>query len=30
VVEEYVDAGASARPADRDGLKTMLVPLADD
>jgi site-specific DNA recombinase len=29
VVEEYVDAGASSRSADRDGLKAMLAPLAD-
>jgi site-specific DNA recombinase len=29
VVEEYVDAGASARSADRDGLKAMLARLAD-
>jgi site-specific DNA recombinase len=29
VVEEYVDAGASARSADRDGLQRMLLRLAD-
>lgn len=29
VVEEYVDAGASARSADRDGLQAMLARLAD-
>ena len=29
VVEEYVDAGASARSADRDGLQRMLVRLGD-
>ena len=29
VVGEYVDAGASARAADRDGLKALLARLAD-
>jgi len=29
VVEEFVDAGASARSADRDGLQRMLIRLAD-
>jgi len=29
VVEEYVDAGASTRSADRDGLQRMLMRLGD-